>query len=83
MTNYVEIVHSIWYDKIVYVYVIVITCMGMSALPDMYICMPEARGLRAYISGKARVPMLFYISGTFKICLNLDCISSLYSIKIM
>ena len=45
------------------------------------ICMPKARGLKAYISGKARVPMLLlicYTSGTLKICLTLDYISSLY-----
>ena len=34
--------------------------MGMSHLPDMY-----ARGLRAYISGKSRVPMLQLICNTF------------------
>ena len=38
------------------------------------ICMPKARGLRAYISGKSRVHMLQVIcntSGTLKICPNL------------
>ena len=32
--------------------------MGTSALPDMYARSPRAAGPRAYISGKARVPML-------------------------
>ena len=44
--------------------------MGTSALPDMY-----AQSPRAYISGKARVPMLQLIchtSGTLKICPKLD-----------
>ena len=41
--------------------------MGTSDLPDMYICpKPEgaARGLRAYISGKSRVPMLQVLCNT-------------------
>ena len=29
------------------------------------ICMPKARGLRAYISGKSQVPMLQLICNTF------------------
>ena len=38
--------------------------MGTSDLPDMY-CMPKARGVRAYISGKSRVPILQLICNTF------------------
>ena len=37
--------------------------------------MPEARGLRAYISGESRAPMLQVMcitSGTLKICPNLQ-----------
>ena len=51
-------------------YVIVVTWARGICL----ICMPEARGLRAYISGKSRVHMLQVIcntSGTLKICPNL------------
>ena len=39
------------------------------------ICMPEARGLRAYISGESRAPMLQVMcitSGTLKIYPNLQ-----------
>ena len=58
-----------------YIYVIVVTWARGICL----ICMPEARGpqargLRAYISGKSRVHMLQVIcntSGTLKICPNL------------
>ena len=38
--------------------------MAIRDLPDMYVlspraaCMPEARGLQAYISGKSPMPML-------------------------
>ena len=42
--------------------------MGARDLPDMY-----ARGLRAYISGESRAPMLQVLcitSGTLKICLT-------------
>ena len=48
--------------------------MGTRDLPDMYARGPQARGLRAYISGKSRVHMLQVIcntSGTLKICPNL------------
>ena len=50
--------------------------MGTSALPYMCAQSPRAagRGLRAYISGKARVPMLqliCYTSGTLKSAQNL------------
>ena len=55
-----------------------VTCnscnMGTRDLPDMYARGPQARGLRAYISGKSRVHMLQVIcntSGTLKICPNL------------
>ena len=44
--------------------------MGTRDLPDMY-----ARGLRAYISGESRAPMLQVIcitSSTLKICPNLQ-----------
>ena len=49
-----------------YIYVIVVTWARGICL----ICMPEARGLRAYISGKSRAPMLQVLcitSGTLKI----------------
>ena len=51
--------------------------MGTRDLPDMYARGPQARGLRAYISGKSRVHMLQVIcntSGTLKICPNLTSI---------
>ena len=32
--------------------------MGARDLPDMYARGPQARGLRAYISGESRAPML-------------------------
>ena len=57
----------------IYIYVIVVTWARRICL----ICMPEARGLRAYISGKSRVHMLQVIcntSGTLKICPNLTSI---------
>ena len=47
------------------IHVIVVTQAQVLCL----ICIPEARGLRAYISGKARVPVLqliCYTSGTLK-----------------
>ena len=48
-----------------------ISCnMGRRDLPDMYAQGPQARGLRAYISGKSRLPMLqviCIISSTLKI----------------
>ena len=35
------------------------TCnVGMSDLPDIYICTTKAQELRAYISGKSLMPML-------------------------
>ena len=41
--------------------------MGTTDLPDMYAQSPRAadRGLRAYISGKSRVPMLQLLCNTF------------------
>ena len=45
--------------------------IGKSALPDIYVQRSRAS---AYISGKAQVPVLqliFYTSGTLKICPNL------------
>ena len=54
-------------------YVIVVTWTRVLCL----ICMPKARGLRAYISGKARVPMLqliCYTFGTLKSAQNLTSI---------
>ena len=60
-----------------YIYVCNSCNMDTSDLPDMYalsprtaICMPKvrgppARGLRAYILGKSRVPMLQLIYNTF------------------
>ena len=56
--------------KVNIIHVIVVTWARGICL----ICMPEARGLRAYISGKSRVHMLQVIcntSGTLKICPNL------------
>ena len=38
---------------------------GTSSLPDMYARGPQAQGLRAYISGKARVPVIQLICYTF------------------
>ena len=49
--------------------------MGARDLPDMYARGPQAQGLRAYISGESRAPMLQVIcitSGTLKICPNLQ-----------
>ena len=52
--------------------------MGTRDLPDMY-----ARGLRAYISGESRAPMLQVLcitSGTLKICLTYRfCFAYLYN----
>ena len=39
--------------------------MGTGDLPDMYAQGPRATGLRAYISGKSRVPMLQPICDKF------------------
>ena len=49
--------------------------MGARDLPDMYARSPSAAGLRAYISGESRAPMLQLIcitSGTLKMCPNLQ-----------
>ena len=40
--------------------------MGMRAFPDMYARLPKGPGLRAYISGKARMPMLQLICNTYQ-----------------
>jgi len=40
--------------------------MGTSDLPDTYVCIPKARGLQAYISGKSWVPLLQILCNTSK-----------------
>ena len=57
-----------------YIYIIIHVIVVTWARGICLICMLEARGLRAYISGKSRVHMLQVIcntSGTLKICPNL------------
>ena len=57
--------------------------MGARDLPDMYARGPQARGLRAYISGESQAPMLQVLcitSGTLKICLTYRfCFAYLYN----
>ena len=51
----------------IYIYIFDSCNMGTSDLPDMYAQSPrpQARGLRAYISGKSRVPTLQLLCNTF------------------
>ena len=56
--------------------------MGARDLPDMYAQGPQARGLRTYISGESRAPMLQVLcmtSSILKICLTYRlCFAYLY-----